>query len=319
MTTDAFRVLTSIEMGMKNHDVVPVPLIVSLSNLRHGGVHKILSDLLRDKLIAHERKVYDGYKLTYLGYDYLALRAMMKRGNIVSVGRKIGVGKESDIYLVQNEEGETLALKLQRLGRVSFRAIKQKRDYLGKRQSASWMYMSRLAAVKEYAFMKALYDAGFPVPRPVDQNRHCVLMSLAKGIPLYQLAEYSEPEKLYDAMMNIVIDLARHGLIHGDFNEFNLILDEESQSLTLIDFPQMVSTSHENAELYFDRDVECVARFFRRHFSYERDDKPKLSDITNEFKLDKNVQASGFSAEDEDLLLEVRKGNWCDVDGRHCV
>ena len=57
MSADAFRVLTSIEMGMKNHDVVPVPLIVSLSNLRHGGVHKILSDLLRDKLIAHERKV----------------------------------------------------------------------------------------------------------------------------------------------------------------------------------------------------------------------------------------------------------------------
>lgn len=55
--------------------------------------------------------------------------------------------------------------------------------------------------------------------------------------------------------MNIVIDLARHGLIHGDFNEFNLILDEESQSLTLIDFPQMVSTSHENAELY-DRSVQ---------------------------------------------------------------
>ena len=55
--------------------------------------------------------------------------------------------------------------------------------------------------------------------------------------------------------MNIVIDLARHGLIHGYFNEFNLILDEESQSLTLIDFPQMVSTSHENAELY-DRSVQ---------------------------------------------------------------
>lgn len=54
--------------------------------------------------------------------------------------------------------------------------------------------MSRLAAVKEYAFMKALYDAGFPVPRPVDQNRHCVLMTLAKGFPLYQLSEYDHPE-----------------------------------------------------------------------------------------------------------------------------
>ena len=41
-----------------------------------------------------------------------------------------------------------------RLGRISFRAIKAKRDYLGKRKSASWMYMSRLAAEKEYAFMK---------------------------------------------------------------------------------------------------------------------------------------------------------------------
>ena len=33
--------------------------------------------------------------------------------------------------------------------------------------------------------------------------------------------------------------------------------------------------------------------------------KPKLSDITNEFKLDQNVQASGYSVEEESLLLEV--------------
>lgn len=41
-----------------------------------------------------------------------------------------------------------------RLGRISFRAIKSKRDYLRKGQSASWMYLSRLAAMKEYAFMQ---------------------------------------------------------------------------------------------------------------------------------------------------------------------
>lgn len=40
------------------------------------------------------------------------------------------------------------------LGRISFRAVKEKRDYLGKRKSASWMYMSRLAAQKEWEFMK---------------------------------------------------------------------------------------------------------------------------------------------------------------------
>jgi hypothetical protein len=41
---------------------------------------------------------------------------------------------------------------------VSFRAIKEKRDYLGKRKSASWMYMSRLAAQKEWAFLKVRYN-----------------------------------------------------------------------------------------------------------------------------------------------------------------
>ena len=47
-----------------------------------------------------------------------------------------------------------------RLGRISFRAIKTKRDYLGKRKSASWLYMSRLAAQKEFAFMKVSLDGG---------------------------------------------------------------------------------------------------------------------------------------------------------------
>ena len=36
-------------------------------------------------------------------------------------GVQIGVGKESDIFEVTNEEGEVMALKLHRLGRTSFR------------------------------------------------------------------------------------------------------------------------------------------------------------------------------------------------------
>jgi RIO-like serine/threonine protein kinase len=53
-----------------------------------------------------------------------------------------------------------------RLGRVSFRAIKEKRDYMGKRKSASWMYMSRLAAKKEWEFMKVRYPFNFDPSSP---------------------------------------------------------------------------------------------------------------------------------------------------------
>lgn len=154
MSDEEFRVLTAVEMGMKNHEVVPLELVVVLAGLRHGGAHKFISSLLRNKLIAHDRKNYDGYKLTYMGYDFLALRVFMKRGIITGVGRRIGVGKESDIYIVQNAEGQEMAIKLHRLGRISFRNIKAKRDYLEHRSNASWLYLSRLAAMKEFAFMQ---------------------------------------------------------------------------------------------------------------------------------------------------------------------
>lgn len=58
--------------------------------------------------------VDDGYRLTYGGYDYLALKTFVKRGTVYSVGNQIGVGKESDIYLVADEEGHQNVLKLQR-------------------------------------------------------------------------------------------------------------------------------------------------------------------------------------------------------------
>ena len=114
MTTEEFRVLTAVEIGSKNHDVVPLELISSIAGLRHGGVHKFIASLLRNKLVAHDRKHYDGYRLTFLGYDFLALRTFVKRGVVKGIGRQIGVGKESDIHIAQTEKGETVVIKLHR-------------------------------------------------------------------------------------------------------------------------------------------------------------------------------------------------------------
>jgi RIO kinase 2 len=43
-----------------------------------------------------------------------------------------------------------------------------------------------------------------------------------------------------------IIRLAEHWLVHGDFNEFNLLIDDD-ENITIIDFPQMTSTNHPNA------------------------------------------------------------------------
>jgi RIO kinase 2 len=100
---DAWRTLTAVEMGMKNHELVPAPLVDSIAGLRHGtcAVHSVIHDrhqhlasythtpgtrvshppplalhtggafkqmrvLLKYKLVHHENAKYDGYRLTPL-------------------------------------------------------------------------------------------------------------------------------------------------------------------------------------------------------------------------------------------------------------
>ena len=56
-----------------------------------------------------------------------------------------------------------------------------------------------------------------------------------------------KPGQVYHDCMALLVKLGQHGLIHGDFNEFNLMLDDDDK-VTMIDFPQMISIDHENAE-----------------------------------------------------------------------
>ena len=90
------------------------------------------------------------------------------------------------------------------------------------------MYMSRLAALKEFAFMKALRENGFPVPEPIAQSRHTIVMSLVDAFPLRQIASVSDPAGLYAELLTLIVQLASFGLIHGDFNEFNILLEEKT-------------------------------------------------------------------------------------------
>lgn len=306
LTKDDFRVLTAIEMGMKNHELVPASLAAQIANLRYGGVHKLLRELCKHRLLSYERgKQYDGYRLTNAGYDYLALKVLAQRGIIASFGNQIGVGKESNIYIVTDDDRNPMCLKLHRLGRTCFRNIKGKRDYHQHRKSASWLYLSRISATREYAYMKALFDRGFPVPKPIDLNRHCVVMELVEGGPLCGVYRLDDVESLYDELMNLIVKLGNHGVIHGDFNEFNIMITNSGKPI-LIDFPQMISTEHVDAETYFERDVNCVRDFFKRRFAYESELYPTFQDISREDCIDVTVKASGITKQmEKDLLREI--------------
>lgn len=315
LSREDFRVLTAVEMGMKNHEIVPMSLISQIASLKHGGSHKLLKELVKNKLLIYENtRNGTGYRLNYSGYDYLALKALASRDIVYSVGNQIGVGKESDVFIVANEEGEQHAMKLHRLGRTSFRKIKEKRDYHKHRNTVSWLYLSRIAAAKEFAFMKALYDHGYPVPKPIDFNRHCVIMELMDAFPLNQANELNNPGSVYSDCMELIVTLAELGFIHCDFNEFNLMIKYDDK-IMVIDFPQMVSTSHEDAEMYFNRDVQCIREFFKKRFGFESDLFPTFRDVVRTHNLDVELSASGYikksksekSIEDKDEIEDFEQ------------
>uniref|UniRef100_A0A915MVH9 non-specific serine/threonine protein kinase n=1 Tax=Meloidogyne javanica TaxID=6303 RepID=A0A915MVH9_MELJA len=298
LTSQHFRILTSIEMGMKNHELVPLPLIASIAAIHRGATSRLLNDLTRSSSVPN-----DGFRLTTLGYDFLALRALRSREVVGSIGNQIGVGKEADVYVGANPMLEDLVLKFHRLGRTSFRKLKEKRDYHRKRHFCSWLYLSRLAAFKEFAFLKALYSHNFPVPKPIDISRHTVVMELIVGPTLSNVAHVDDPALLFEKLMNLIERLASYGLIHCDFNEFNIMLREDG-SPVLIDFPQMVSVYHPNAEFYFNRDVNCVRTFFARKFHFDAKEWPEFKDVEKCYDLDVELEASGFTKQ---MRLDLNK------------
>lgn len=120
--------------------------------------------------------------------------------------------------------------------------------------------------------------------------------------------------------MDLIVRLARSGLIHGDFNEFNILVSEPKEGEDeaaapvkpiLIDFPQMISTDHENAEYYFNRDVQCIRTFFKKRFRYESTVFPRFSatikDGKKDFELDVMVAASGFGKKEGEELERYMK------------
>lgn len=86
-----------------------------------------------------------------------------------------------------------------------------------------------------------------------------MLMSVVNGYPLAHVKRMGNPGKVFADIVHWLVKFLEVGLVHCDFNEFNLMIDDEER-LTIIDFPQMVSVLHQNAKELFERDRQCIVK-----------------------------------------------------------
>jgi len=274
------RILQGIELGMSKYEFVPLEIIAKYSDLRKDEVEFWIRELDKKAMLWRQTEAYNGYILNYNSYDLLALNALVKGEIIDALGMPLGMGKEADVLEALTPAGEGVAVKFHRLGRVSFRDTRRKREYLAGRHGVSWLYQSRLAAEKEHQALTLTYNAGVSVPKPIYQNRHTVVMQRIEGRQLSEVIEIDDPDMLLDEILEDVHKAYKAGVIHADLSEFNIVVSEENE-VYIIDWPQYIPLSHPNAEETFERDVKNVLVYFRRKFGTDR----KLEDVLEAVRL----------------------------------
>ena len=257
-----FYLLSGVEQGMRFSEWVNRNKLPEFTGLTPENVAYRL-DRCADRGLLERRTIqYEGYKLTFEGYDALALHTFAERGTIEGVGAPLGVGKESDVYEVSSYT--SFALKFHREGYTNFREVMKEREYTADREHVSWMYTARKAAEREYASLEALYP-DVSVPRPVDHNRHAVVMERVDGVELSK-ARLEEGQVLgvCDLILEEIMAAFEAGYVHADLSEYNVFVS--SDGVTIFDWPQAVPTDHENAPELLARDIENLLGYFRRKY-----------------------------------------------------
>ncbi len=259
------HLLSGVEQGMRFSEWVSRGKLPEFSGLDPDDVGYRLDRCEDRGLIERKTVHYEGYRLTFEGYDALALHTFAERGTVAEFGAPLGVGKESDVYEVRSYEPQ--ALKFHREGYTNFREVDKEREYTADHEHVSWLYTARKAAEAEYAALEALYP-DVAVPRPVDHNRHAIVMEKVDGVELSRAKlEADQVVPLLDLVLAAMGDAYDAGYVHADMSEYNVFVT--SEGVVVFDWPQAVPTDHANADELLERDVENVLGYFRRKYPSE--------------------------------------------------
>lgn len=280
-----FYLLSGVEQGMRFSEWVNREKLPKNSGLTAEEVDYRIDRCMTRELIERKTIQYEGYKLTVEGYDALALRTFAQRDTIQGFGAPLGVGKESDVFEVQSFK--PLALKFHREGYTNFREVRRERDYTSENHHVSWLYTARKAAEREYEALETLFPQ-VSVPRPVDHNRHAIIMAKLDGVELAKAKLESEQVTgVLDLILSEMADAYEAGYVHADMSEYNVAVGE--RGITVFDWPQAVPTDHDNARELLARDAKNIVGYFRRKYPGEMPDDVDIDALSaaiaeNEFE-----------------------------------
>jgi RIO kinase 1 len=194
-------------------------------------------------------------------------------------------GKEADVFLLEravpDDPAQAVVMAAKRYRGEEHRTFHRSAAYTEGRRTRSSRDARALAkktshgravaagawASAEWQALTTLWQAAVPVPYPVQIDGTELLMELvtADGAPAPRLASTRPGPALladyYDQLRSAMLQLARHGIAHGDLSAYNVLA--AGDRVVLIDLPQVVDiVANPSGTDFLMRDCRNVCSWF---------------------------------------------------------
>ncbi len=253
------------------------------------------------------------------------LQALIDDGVIDEVLRPLKSGKEAAVFVVRTGNHVRCAKVYKDMAQRSFQQrvqYQEGRKVRGSREARAMLKATRYGRKQQEEEWKnseadALYrlrDAGVRVPEPHGYYHGVLVMELvtdAEGRSAPRLGEVElgaeRARQFHRFLVQQVVKMLCIDLIHGDLSEYNVLVDADGP--VLIDFPQVVSASGNNAaRTMLLRDVNNITASLGRF-------APELLDTWYAEEMWALYEAGELRADSELTGVFVHDESAIDVDG----
>ncbi len=197
----------------------------------------------------------------------MAIYKLINDGIVSTIDYPVSTGKEGNVFHGTTSRG-AVAVKIYRVSNATFRNISKYilgdprfKGLKGNRRKliCAW-------ATKEYKNLERMARTGTRVPAPIAVHENILVMNYigdeTMPAPLLRNVKLEDPEAFLQDVIDNLRCIHKAELVHGDISEYNILIwDGRSH---IIDVGQAVPMDHRQAEEWLLRDVENVARYFRK-------------------------------------------------------
>lgn len=180
------------------------------------------------------------------------LYKLAKQGYINTLNGVISTGKEANVFLGIDDDGNHVAVKIYRVMTLDFKKIKEyiAGDPRFKTHGNNTRQIVTTWTRKEFKNLSRLYNLGLNVPEPYTAMENVLVMEYldysdndATAAPPLSKIKLDNAEEVFEEILNFM-DIAYNeaDLVHGDLSQYNILLSHGHPYV--IDLSQATLRSH---------------------------------------------------------------------------